>query len=307
MPDTRRVSKQKPSFISSSSSITEEENAEIEATVQDIENSTPTISKPEFEEILKKYFNNLKGMIKAENTAIKSEIVNLQHEVESIKNENSNLKKQVDMNKSTIDSLKGETSTLKSKLMKLESNQMLLEEEIEERTNRQLRKTLVFRGIPEQTIRRDSSSDNAGRKENWDDTEELLAQKIAEVCEDTSLSQAREMIERGHRGGPNPNYQGDKPRPIFAAFYDWKQSEFVKKQFRINSTAYQCGNKYGARTSARRNLAMKERKRLKSNGTIISGYVDFPARLMVRDSNASGAKYYMKKDFSKDPVTLTGR
>ena len=182
------------SHISSSSSITEEENAEIEATVQDIENSTPTISKPEFEEILKKYFNNLKGMIKAENTAIKSEIVNLQHEVESIKNENSNLKKHVDMNKSTIDSLKGETSILKSKLMKLESNQMLLEEEIEERTNRQLRKTLVFRGIPEQTIRRDSSSDNAGRKENWDDTEELLAQKIAEVCEDTSLSQAREMI-----------------------------------------------------------------------------------------------------------------
>ena len=168
-------------------------------------------------------------MIKAENTAIKSEIVNLQHEVESIKNENSNLKKQVDMNKSTIDSLKGETSTLKSKLMKLESNQMLLEEEIEERTNRQLRKTLVFRGIPEQTIRRDSSSDNAGRKENWDDTEELLAQKIAEVCEDTSLSQAREMIERGHRGGPNPNYQGDKPRPIFAAFWDWKQPEFVRK------------------------------------------------------------------------------
>ena len=52
---------------------------------------------------------------------------------------------------------------------------------------------------------------------------------------------------------------------------------------------------------------MKERKRLKSNGTIMSGYVDFPARLMVRDSNASGAKYYMKKDFSKEPVTLTGR
>jgi hypothetical protein len=49
-------------------------------------------------------------------------------------------------------------------------------------------------------------------------------------------------------------------------------------------------------------MAMKERKRLKDNGTILSGYVDFPARLMVKDSNVRGAKYFLKKDFSKEII-----
>ncbi len=55
----------------------------------------------------------------------------------------------------------------------------------------------------------------------------------------------------------------------------------------------------------RRNLAMKERKRLKEIGQIANGYVDFPARLMVRESN--GAKYYTKRNFSNEPVTLNVR
>ncbi len=52
---------------------------------------------------------------------------------------------------------------------------------------------------------------------------------------------------------------------------------------------------------------LKERKRLKDNGSICGGYVDFPARLMVRDSNDRGVKYYLKKDFSKESVTLNTR
>ena len=49
-------------------------------------------------------------------------------------------------------------------------------------------------------------------------------------------------------------------------------------------------------------MAIKERKLLKDNGSILNGYVDFPARLMVKDSNAHGAKYFLKKDFSKEII-----
>jgi len=301
-------SKQAKPFVSATT-ISEEEDTDLSQIESE---SDTTINKSEFEEIIKKYIkqceNNLKGLIKSENAALKAEIINNQQEIESLKNENSNLKKQSEFNKSSIESLKGETATLKSKLAKFEANQNSLAEEIEERTNRQLRKTLVFRGIPEQSIQKDpSSADSESRKENWADTEKLLAQKIADICDDTTFEDARAMIERAHRASPNPNYKGSSPRPIFAAFYDWKSSEFIKRQFRFNATELQCDNKYGSRTSARRNLAMKERKRLKDNGSIAGGYVDFPARLMVRDSNARGVKYYLKKDFSKEPIIVNVR
>ena len=292
-------------FVAAATTTGEEE--EINQLVSEITSESDTINKSVFEDIIKKYIkqceNNLKGLIKSENASLKAEIMRNQQEIETLKNENNNLKKQAEMNKTNIESLKGETASLKSKLAKCEEGQASLAEEIEERTNRQLRKTLVFRGIPEQSIRKDPTSDDSGmRKENWADTEEVLAKAIADTCDNTTLADARGMIERAHRSSPNPRYTGSGPRPIFVAFYDWKSSEYVKRQFRFNATDIRCDNKYGPRTSARRNMAMKERKRLKDNGSILNGYVDFPARLMVRDSNAQGAKYYLKKDFSKEMI-----
>ena len=52
---------------------------------------------------------------------------------------------------------------------------------------------------------------------------------------------------------------------------------------------------YGKLTSKRRNLAFQLRKQLKADGTIASGYVRFPAKLMVNfpgDVDRSGKKIY---------------
>ena len=62
--------------------------------------------------------------------------------------------------------------------------------------------------------------------------------------------------------------------------------------------------KYGPLTSKRRSLAMLERKKLKDNNEIVSGYVAFPARLMVKTSNREGSKYKLHKDFSKEKVSF---
>ena len=57
-------------------------------------------------------------------------------------------------------------------------------------------------------------------------------------------------------------------------------------------------------TSKRRSLDMLERKKLKDNNEIVSGYVAFPARLMVKTSNRQGSKYKLHKDFSKEKVSF---
>ena len=63
-----------------------------------------------------------------------------------------------------------------------------LEEKLEDRTNRQLRETLVFKNIPE------------GQGEvSYDDTKELLATIISTHCTDVSYDIAFNEIKRAHR------------------------------------------------------------------------------------------------------------
>ena len=180
----------------------------------------------------------------------------------------------------------------------------LIEERIEERTNRQLRKTLVFRGIPEKS----SEGAEPGQPETWAETEAILAKEIAKHCE-LPEDVASGLVERAHRSAPNPRYKGTGPRPIFAALYDWKKSELCKEKFKEKNIAkafsITCDQKCGPLTQMRRNLAMQERKSLKESNAIIAGYVSFPARLMVKEKK--DGKYFCIKDFSKVPVELGKR
>ena len=64
--------------------------------------------------------------------------------------------------------------------------------------------------------------------------------------------------------------------------------------------------KYGTLTTRRRQMAFKLRKELKESGIISSGYVDYPARLMVNirgDVNGDNKKIYkLHTNFSKSPI-----
>ena len=105
----------------------------------------------------------------------------------------------------------------------------------------------------------------------------------------TTIEEASSMVERVHRAAPNPKYLGVGPRPIFAAFLDWRDSEQAKEAFRKNNRTVFVEQKVGPRTTVRRNMALKERKKLLEQHTITNGYVSFPARLMVKESSAQGA------------------
>lgn len=254
------------------------------------------------EEILKSHLETLEKSITNNLGKI---IAELQDKLEQTQDIAAKALKLAEDNSKQITHLSNENTNLKTRLRTLENEKIYnIEEQIESRTNRQLRKTLVFKGIPE------TQPGENNKKETWEETEDIVAKQIAEICDDTTLQNARDMLERCHRAKENTNYQGHGPRPIFCALFSWKESEYVKQQFRKNNldnpnSKVYCEQKYGPRTTVRRNQAMMLRKQLKMNNQITSGYVAFPARLMVKYTGNRDERYICKRDFSKEEVKFT--
>ena len=121
-------------------------------------------------------------------------------------------------------------------------------------------------------------------------------------------------IKRAHRESNRPriNQRFDRrgKRYIYAAFYSWELCQSIIEAFKnknikdINFNIY-AEQKYGPLTTKRRNLAMQKRKSLKENGEIASGYVIFPARLMVNvngEMENGKKRYALHTDFSKHEI-----
>ena len=280
---------------------------------------------------LKRQLENL--LIKVQST-IEATINKLQSSLDSVSLVANNALKLAEQLESKlkiaeikINNLTEANKELKTQSVCFHNNLKQLEERVEERTNRQLRKTLVFRGIPEKqppTTNLPTTNDTPSpaanqptntktptikkQREDWTNTEALVADQIAAVC-NVSQEQAASMLERVHRAPLNPHYKGNAPRPIFTALYDWKDSEFCLEKFRNNNvnnkdSKIYCEQKYGTITTKRRNAAMAERKALKEKGETVAGYVAYPARLMVKTSFRKGSNYFLKKDFSNAPIGM---
>ena len=168
-----------------------------------------------------------------------------------------------------------------------------LSERLEERTNRQLRQTLIFKGIHE-----------LENEKTWADTKAHLATNISQ-CVGVTQTFALQMLNRVHRGRPNP--RNARQRVIYANLYSWEICGKLVHDFRrLNiegKSQIRVEYKYGPRTSYRRNQALLKRKELKEMGDIISGYVAYPARLYVKRPGRSRTDPYEEyQDFSKVKV-----
>ena len=237
-----------------------------------------SVTLDELERILTKQFEQQTEMLKKEISRLSDELKQTSQLAEK--------------NQQEIDRLTSENLALKEEVKSIRKNDIQeLEERIENRTNRMLRKTLVFKNIPETA------------NESWAETEKILAKTIHEIAEVPEAEAAR-YIERAHRGATVEKREG--PRPIFCAFYAWKDSELVKERFKMdniqNRGKVYAEQKYGPMTTKRRNEALKARKVLKSENKIISGYVAHPAKLMVRTE--AGARYHLHNDFSTMKVVF---
>ena len=174
-----------------------------------------------------------------------------------------------------------------------------LRESIENRTNRQLRRTLIFKNIPE-------TKDD----ESYQEVKALLADMISSATE-ISREEVFAGIERAHREAKREGSFRQGKRRIFAAFLNWDLPQKILDLFRKKSIAdgsfqFYADQMYGPLTAKRRNMAFQLRKSLKEKGDIVSGFVQFPAKLMVNfpgDVNRFGKKVYKEHtNFSSTKV-----
>ena len=163
-----------------------------------------------------------------------------------------------------------------------------IQEELENTNNRQLRRTLVFKNIPE-----------TKDFETYAEVKGILAETISSST-NISGQEVVEGIERAHREPKRAGGSRNGKRKIFAAFLNWELAQRVLEEFRQRCIADRTFDiyveqMYGPLTTQRRNRAYEMRKRLKEQGIITSGYVEFPAKLMVNiagDIGDDGKKQY---------------
>ena len=94
----------------------------------------------------------------------------------------------------------------------------VLERRLEDRTNRSMRKTLVFKGIHE-----------GEEEKTWQHTEDILAEVIANTL-DVSTERASGMIERAHRSRPRSKTKGKGT--FLPQYTTGKTLNLLKKVFR---------------------------------------------------------------------------
>ena len=182
---------------------------------------------------------------------------------------------------------------------KYQANQInYLTENVESRTNRQMRNTLVFKGIPE-----------SKEEKSWEQTRTVLAATVSKCIPRLSKDDAYNIFECVHRGRPNNRTPGK--RNTFAKLCRWDDAESLKSDFRklnINDKNLKiyCEQKFGPLTTFRRNHAMAVRRKLMDDKAIFSGYVAFPAKLLVKKSRDKNEKYILYEDFSKMEVSFSG-
>ena len=95
--------------------------------------------------------------------------------------------------------LKEANAELKANMRNAKNEHDKIVEIVEDNKNRQLRKTLVFKGIPEQQFETEGKTNPDGspkmRPENWSETANILATSMSEIL-DTTFEKAIAMVER---------------------------------------------------------------------------------------------------------------
>ena len=213
--------------------------------------------------------------------------------VESLTAEDTSLRDEVkQLRESPSDTSSGSNGDPDPSLTaKLEEKIDELAERIESRTNRQLRKTLILKRVPE-----------SNEEKHWSDTRVVVAKQFASLL-NISEDEAARKIDRCHRGGKKSYYKKEKKdRPIYIAMLQWDDCETLVRQARQGNVHLEY--KFGPMTTQRRNMALLERKKLKEAGKIGKAYIKFPAILMAMQDDG---KYHAIENFSTRKVTIKPR
>ena len=190
--------------------------------------------------------------------------------------------------------LKKEVNSLHNHVALLTVRMKVQQERTEDQTNRNLRKTIIIRGVPE-----------AVEETTWDQTKEAAVQALSTATQ-MDIPTLQGMFERIHRGGPFAlplNKRRTQPRKIHALLYDWNNLGKLKKAISTNgrNSGIYIDQHYGPVTTERRNKANIKRRELIEEKAIVAGYVAFPAKLYGKYQRED-KNYALIEDFSKVPI-----
>ena len=175
-----------------------------------------------------------------------------------------------------------------------------LQEEIDELRNRGMRKTLIFRNIPEEGV------------ESWTQTKLVLAREIIKtykpdsINNDALIKEVVANIDRAHRISGQPQAQ-DKInktyyRPIVAEFCTWTYSEkikdlFIKAKSEEDKTRRVFVSQLVTTSIAKRQkqALIKRAEVLKENKNLLM-FVKYPAVLMSK-TKGTNEKYKPYEEF----------
>ena len=156
-----------------------------------------------------------------------------------------------------------------------------LSDELDDLRNRNMRNNLVIKGMPES---------DGPEKEN---TRNIVILHLADLTGE-NVDELEHIVDRCHRGGKtDPNNR--RPRNIYMNLSASRHVDNFIDAARERRSPYKHERQYTKAINDRRNAAMMERKRLKDNKLIVSGYVDYPAKLMVKKPGAK--KYTLENEF----------
>ena len=244
------------------------------------------LSQRDLEAALEKQSEILTASFEKIQSNLLNEISLLKHDIITTRKDASDARELAEVNAGEIARL---SSTIKALVdqNKLQFEEVSkLTELVEDRTNRQLRNTLVFKNVPKEE-----------NEKSWNNTRDVLTKSVAKALK-VKPAEMYSCFERVHRGRDREN----GPPLIFAKLFNWNDCEKMKSAFRkLNikkQSSIHCEQKFGPRTSYRRNQALVCRRELLNEGKIEQGFVKFPAILMVK--LAGGTAFTEFRNFSTD-------
>ena len=264
--------------------------------------TTDSVSESTLKEMFDENTSDLKKHFAEQVAILNNEIASLKSELQSRDADITNLKTEVAAIKSINEELASSNKALEEKVAKTEKFQSAviesfqqLEEKLEDRTNRQLRQTIVVKGLQEKP------------NEKWADTRNLLAKYVSKAY-NMEFKVAYSLFDRVHRGG-GQGFEAKKKgrRDIYALCTHWDDSELlVWKSFIVNKSKAKKDRviieyKYGPLTTLRRGEAMKRRRELLEDKTLRNAYIKFPAQLMGKKDGQDS--YELIEDFSQKCVS----
>ena len=187
--------------------------------------------------------------------------------------------RRVKKNEDDIVTLNQRVSSLETLCDGLRGEIIAMKDDLDDQVNRGMRNNMIIKGLPE-------SLDN-----EREDTRSLVVNKLHELSGDKYSKHGIDtVIDRAHRGSGKP--RTDRPRNIYIRFTSSQVVDEYLYLARKLKSPLRLDRQFSKAVTDRRKVAMLERKKLKEEKTIMAGYLEYPAKLMVKYTGQNSFKLH---------------